>query len=81
MAAFSGAEDFNPSLLSSFLGEAGFFDPSLETWSGVPLPLVSALAAVPPVDAFSAALVLTLALSLALDLLIGLLLIFVASDF
>lgn len=33
LAALSGAGDFNPSLLSSFLGEAGFFmeDPCLET--------------------------------------------------
>lgn len=33
LVALSGAEDFNPSLLSSFLGDAGFFmvDPCLET--------------------------------------------------
>lgn len=80
LAALSAPEVFTPSLLSSFLGEAGFFteDPCLATWwSGVLLPLVSALAAVTPADTFSAAAVL--AFSLTVDLLVGLL-VFVVSD-
>lgn len=83
LVALSAAEDLEPSLLSSFLGEAVFFtvDPCLETWwSGVPLPLVSALAAAAPVDPFSVAPALTLAPSLTFDLVEGLLL-FVVSVF
>lgn len=80
VAVLSAAEGFELSLLSSFLGEAGFFreEPCLAMWSGVPLPLFSALAPAPPADVFSP--LLTLPLSLTLDLLVGLL-VFDVSDF
>lgn len=88
LAAFSAAEVFNPSLLSSFLGEAGFFmeDPGLETWfsvghiTGVLLPFVSPLGAAAAVAIFSVPPSLTFPPSFTLDLLVGLL-VFVVSDF